>query len=454
MREDIGVAVEESLGFEPLLSQKLPEETIDGDLSLNSSKPSSSSLIKVKAVSSTQREEASDIGGEPLWDVAKNGMSLNNLAEGSPASSNVSGCSNNDEVEINVDVESNEQGISNAYKFKVSDKDIKVGKLVKKQRHESGTSDEELSQSPLKAPCKKRRRNYASRKESHEVVCDREKNEESNTKQVNATKNRKKTVAQKPKTNRQRTNRANKLEKRIDSSDSSDSEDSSRKRRSGVKAVRGLAALKMAYMKDEQSLNRLSRASMGNTVREEDSDVNMVEGTPYVGGSARLGRILKSQLKDTVAPSLNGTELGKAVPTSSTENETQSQEIISDTPTERNSKRISPRTTPRKQVENDVKVCDPSSPNTFEKFESTLQAQEHSDEEMFDELHDNGSVPSDQATSTQPESESLLQPNPVREAITENQLGAKLVDKSCSGADSATGKNVFIWNKKSANFNC
>ena len=306
---------------------------------------------------------------------------------------------------------------------------VGVGKLVKKLRRESGSSVEDIDQTPFeKRHVDRIGINLVSSKvddigDGQDLSESSE--EESNAKQTNPDVRKKRkqrrvgTATKKQDFNFMQTNKRNKITRKIESSDSSDSEeDSNSKRKSGVRAIRGLAALKMACTPSGSSRTNSILKSPESIVTDNDCEITIVEGTPLLSNSSRLGRLKKSQVQvkcnSQSKQKIERTKEEIVTPECSTKNETQSQEIISDTPEERNNKRISPRTTPRKQMQNSVEQdnhseeCVPPTQRKVDQVENTLRCQQHSDDEMFEQSQNDGSYQSAEASSFEPGSESLL----------------------------------------------
>ena len=328
-----------------------------------------------------------------------------------------------------------------------SNDNIAVGKLVKKLRRESDSSDEYIDQTP---PEKRQADKVTTKPVSSQVEkisgskdLSESSEEEFNAKQTNpdVRKERKPRRLGTPPTrqdiNLLQTNKKNKMIRTIESSESSDSEeDSNSRRKSGVRAVRGLSALKKARTPSGPIRTKSTQRSPQVIIADDDCEVTIVEGTPLLSSSSRLGRVLKSQVQvkrnSKSVQNIERVEQKIVAPECSTKHETQSEEIISDTPEERNKKRISPRTTPRKQMENNVEQDNytedvvPPSQHKVDTAENTLQ----SDDEMFEQSQYDGSYQSAQASSFEPGSESLLRPPKTielssKEELVENQTETK-----------------------------
>ena len=497
----------ESLGFEPLLSQNVHQGNTDIATNFNSPKVETSSrnegadvemitedhnvkrweekLIQkdgqLHAVSEGKQlvETTSDIGhawfsqetnntqksrvGKPPNVDLSQSRKRNRLSTGKmmPVGSNSEnrsnfGDGNISECEVVGEEVVDVTNVSSPLSWKAAEKpkaaqtnvqsngDIAVGKLVKKLRRESGSSDEDIDQTPFEARHEdnKVRINPVSSKVEKISGKDFSESteEEFNTKQTNDGERKKR----KPKRVLMATTKRNislvqvnarsKISRKIESSDSSDSEDSNEKRKGGVRAVRGLAALRMARKPSGPSPAKSTPRSPEVIVADDDCEVTIVEGTPLLSNSSRMGRLLKSQLQvKRNSKSVQKIEkIEQEIVTSecSTKNETQSQEIISDTPEERNDKRISPRTTPRKQLQNNVEQDNHTeeyvpTPREADQDENKLHCQEHSDDEMFEQSQGDGSYQSAQASSFEPGSESLLIPKTTgqtsKKELMENQ---------------------------------
>ena len=508
----------ESLGFEPLLSQNVHQGNTDIVTNFNSPKMETSSrnegvdvemitedhnvkrweekLIEkdgqLHAVSEGKQfvETTSDIGhacfsqetnntqksnveNPPNVDLSQS-RKRNRLSTGKrmPAGSNSENRSNFEDGNISdcevvgeevVDVTNVSSPLSGkaAEKPKAaqtnvqSNDNIAVGKLVKKLRRESGSSDEDIDQTPFETRHEdKFRINPVSSKVEKISGKDfsESSEEEFNTKQTNDGERKKR----KPKRVLMATTKRNislvqanerrKISRKIESSDSSDSEDSNAKRKSGVRAVRGLAALRMARKPSGPSPTKSTLRSPEVIVADNDCEVTIVEGTPLLSNSSRMGRLLKSQLQvkrnSKSAQKIEKIEQEIVTSECSTKNETQSQEIISDTPEERNDKRISQRTTPRKQLQNNVEQDNHTeeyvpTPREADQAENKLHCQEHSDDEMFEQSQGDGSYQSAQASSFEPGSESLLIPKTTGQT-SKKELMENLTETNHDGDSTAS----------------
>ena len=323
-----------------------------------------------------------------------------------------------------------------------SNDNIAVGKLVKKLGRESVSSDEDIDQNQFETrQADKVGTNPVYSKDGEDFSESSE--DEFNAKHANHYERKKRKprrvgmATAKRDINLLQTNEKSKITRKEESSDSSDSEDSNSKRKSGVRAVRGLAALRMARKPSSPSGAKPTLGSPEVMVGDDDCEVTIVEGTPLLSNSSRRGRLLKSQVQvkrsSKSIQKIEKIEQEIVAPECSTKKETQSQEIISDTPEEGKYKRISPRTTPRKQnnveQENHTEEYIPPTPREGDQIENTLHCQEHSDDEMFEQSQGDGSYQSAQASSFEPGSESLLIPKTIgqtsKKELMENQTETK-----------------------------
>ena len=485
----------ESLGFEPLLSQNVHQRNADIATRFNSRKMETSSRDEVGAVeiiapdnnmkqstekngqlpdgfegkqlfettsdngracvSQTKNMQKSSVKKPPEVDLSQSVKQKGTSVGSNFGDENISDCEivcdTISEKEIfctvtNASPPSTEETnkLTKAAHTDVQSNDnIAVGKLVKKRKSDS--SDEYIDQTP---PDKKQADKVTIKPVSSKVEeisgskdLSESSEEDFNAKQTNPDVRKKRkprklgTATTKRDINLLQTNKRNKIIRIIESNDSSDSEeDSNSKRKSGVRAVRGLSALKKARTPSEPRRTKSSQRSPEVIVADDDCEVAIVEGTPLLSNPSRLGKLLKSQVqvkRSSNSKSIERVEQKIVAPECSTKNETQSEEIICDTPEERN-KRISPKTTPRKQMENNVEQdnytedCVPPSQHKVNTAENTL----HSDDEMFEQSPEDGSYQSVQASSFEPGSESLLIPPKIiglssKEELIENQTETK-----------------------------